>query len=511
MKKLIALILAALMGLTLLAGCDAEGGAPAAESEGTAKDSLVVAFISEPLMLDPSRAADTTSAMVCLNVYDPLVRRNSSGEIVPSLAESWKFAEDGMSVDFKIRQGVKFHNGYDLTAEDVVFTYNRTLGQPGSALFAEICKGLEKVDDTTVRMSLHYPEQAILQYMARANVIMSEKYFNEVGEDGYAAAPIGTGPYKLIEWQKGSKLTFERYDDYFMGPAPIKNVEMRILKELTTQMVALETGEVDLIHSLSGLDIANVKSNDKLSYYETAGTVIWSIGFNTQLEPFNNVKVRQALAMAINRDDILLGAADGSGVPLTIILPPQTTGNPGQENINTFEYDIEGAKALLAEAGYPDGFSTVISVRDDITKKIGSILQSEWKKLGVEAELNVLERAALITDQRAGLLECYFMGNVSMTTDASLLLSIMHSSTIPTLNNTFYRSDEYDALYTEQTLERDPEKRKEIITEMLNLAAEEVPMVPVYGPVTNLACNKDLVPDVDPSLDGVFWYNFSWK
>jgi ABC-type transport system substrate-binding protein len=115
-----------------------------------------------------------------------------------------------------------------------------------------------------------------------------------------------------------------------------------------------------------------------------------------------------------------------------------------------------------------------------------------------------------MTDQRAGLLQCYTMGNVDMTTDASMLLSVMSATTIPTLNNTFYNNEEYDVLFKEQTVERDLPKRQEIIKKMLNIVAEEVPQIPLFGPVTNLACAKDLNPDLDPSLDGIFWFNFSW-
>ena len=174
----------------------------------------------------------------------------------------------------------------------------------------------EVVDENTVKVNLKYKELAALQYLTQTNsAIVSKAYVESVGDENYAAKPSGSGPYKLVEWQKGSKIILESNEDYYKGAPAIKHIELRVLKEATTAMVALESGDVDLVHNIGGLDVMTVQSNDKLGYQETNGTSIWNLAFNVNAEPFNDVKVRKALAMSVKRDDIIAGAMDGAGMP----------------------------------------------------------------------------------------------------------------------------------------------------------------------------------------------------
>lgn len=518
-KMLNCAITAAVLALTLT-GCGGQKStdAPASSEKtqtaasGETKDSLTIALTNEPTTLDPQLAADSIGGMIILNLHDPLVRRDAEGNVVPGLADSWDVAEDGLSITFHLHEGVKFQDGSALTAEDVAFSLNRAIDKPQSELYTSFMDSAEVVDENTVKVNLKYKELAALQYLTQTNsAIVSKAYVESVGDDNYAAKPSGSGPYKLVEWQKGSKIILESNEDYYKGAPSIKHIELRVLKEATTAMVALESGDVDLVHNIGGLDVMTVQSNDKLGYQETNGTSIWNLAFNVNAEPFNDVKVRKALAMSVKRDDIIAGAMDGAGMPAEIILTDQTTPNPGADTIDTPKYDPEGAKALLAEAGYPNGFKTTISVREDYTKKIASIVQSEWKEIGVDAEIQVMERAALLSDIKAGKLGCYTVGNVSMTLDSTFLLGTLSTDNIPDSNMTFYSNPEYDKLVEQQANTDDPDQRLDLIRQALDIEAEDVPRINLFYMVSNIAYNKDLNCKVCPAMESYNWSEFSWN
>ena len=516
-KKVLSCILAAVMLAMTLTGCGGGGGNSASTDEGAAaegetKDSLVIALTNEPTTLDPQLAADSIGGMIILNLHDPLVRRDADGNVVPGLADSWEVAEDGMSITFHLHEGVKFQDGSALTAEDVAFSLNRAIDKPQSELYTSFMESAEVIDESTVKVNLKYKELAALQYLTQTNsAIVSKAYVESVGDENYAAQPCGTGPYKLVDWQKGAKITLEANEDYYKGAPAIKTIELRILKEATTAMVALESGDVDVVYNIGGLDKMTVESNENLTYQETSGTSIWNLAFNVNVEPFNNPDVRRALAMAINREDIINGAMDGAGSPAEIILTDQTLPNPGADAVDTPEYDPEGAKALLAEAGYPDGFSTTIYVREDYTKKIGSIIQSQWKEIGVDAKVQVMERAALMSDIKAGNLTCYTVGNVSMTLDSTFLLGTLTTSNIPDSNMTFYSNPEYDAIVEQQANTDDEAERLELVTQALNIEARDVPRINLFYMVSNIAHNKDLNCKVCAALESYNWSEWSWN
>ena len=292
-----------------------------------------------------------------------------------------------------------------------------------------------------LKVNLKYKELAALQYLTQTNsAIVSKAYVESVGDENYAAKPSGSGPYKLVEWQKGSKIILESNEDYYKGAPAIKHIELRVLKEATTAMVALESGDVDLVHNIGGLDVMTVQSNDKLGYQETNGTSIWNLAFNVNAEPFNDVKVRKALAMSVKRDDIIAGAMDGAGMPAEIILTDQTTPNPGADTIDTPKYDPEGAKALLAEAGYPDGFTMEIaadmSASDTMTMAL-EIIKEQLAQVGINAEIKNYDESTWLETRKSGELGSFistwtadyndpdnfiytFFGNAEKTTARSL-------------------------------------------------------------------------------------------
>lgn len=518
MKRVLSMALSLLLVASLLAGCGGDTGTTAedtgSETGGETRDDLVIALATEPTQLDPHYLSDTNSSLIVLNTHDPLFRRMPSGEIVPALAEDYEMSEDGSSITLYIRQGVKFQDGSELTAEDVAFSLNRAIGTAQSEAYTESFKEAVVVDDYTVRLDLLYPDVAVLPLLTQGNnCIVSKAIVESVGEEEYANNICGTGPYKLVEWQKGAKLVLEANEDYWQGAPAIKQVEFRILTETTTSIVALETGSVDLVMNIGALDAQMVQENEDLAYDETTSTTTYYVGFNCQKAPLDNVLVRRALAMAVDKDAVILGAVDGAGTPAANVMPDGTTGAPPESEQPTIPYAPEQAVALLEEAGYGPGELTIhLAVREGATKKAGTILQDQWKAIGVNTQVDVMERSAMLDDMYNGNLEAYIVGDVALTMDASMQTATLDSSTIPYTNSTFYSNPEYDALNDEQAIQiNDPEHREEVIMQMMEIEVEDAPRVHLYHPVSNIAYNKNLSVEVSPTVEGYVVYYMSWK
>jgi len=519
MKRIITLVVSVLLIATLFTGCannnsssNNNGGTP---GQPARKEALVVALLNEPTQLDPQYSADSYGSLVILNTHDPLVRRASNGDLVPSLAESWVISDDGIVITFKIRQGVKFQDGSVLTTEDVAFSLNRAISKSQSALFTAPFKEAKVVDATYVELHLLYADIAALALLTNGNnCIVSKAIVEKVGDENYTNNICGTGPYKLLDWTKGSKLTFSANPDYWDGTPQIKDLEFRILKEATTALVALQTGDVHQVFNLGTFDLKTAKDDPNLAIQEVSSTTIWSISFNVNMEPVNDARVRKALAMAVNKENVIMGAVDGAGMRADVILHEGTAGRPDNSAITTIPYDIEGAKALLSEAGYPGGAGLNIKlyVREDQTKKVGEVVMDQWKAIGVTTEVIVMERSALLADIEAGKLMAYTVGNVNLTLDASFLMGTLDSRQIPTSNKTFYSNPDYDALYDKQAmLFKDPEGRKAVVAEMFAMEAKDAPRVLIYYPTANTAYHKDLYVECFQTMEN---YNFGkqyWK
>ena len=532
MKKIVSLTLALLLVLSLFAGCssktssdtssdtsannssDASSDTAASESTGETRDDIVIALASEPTQLDPQYLSDTYSSLLVLNTHDPLFRRLPSGDIVPALAESYELSEDGLVVTLHLREGVKFQDGTEMTAEDVAFSLNRAIETAQSETYTESFKEARVVDTYTVELELLYPDVAVLPLLTQGNnCIVPKHVVEEVGEENYANNICGTGAYKLVDWQKGAKLILEANKDYWEGAPAIKHVEYRILTESTTSIVALETGSVDLVMNIGALDAQMVQSNDELGYAETTSTTTYYVAFNCQKAPLDNKLVRKALAMAVDKDSIILGAVDGAGMPAANIMPDGTSGAPAEADQPTIGYDPEGAVKLLEEAGYGAGELTVhLAVREGATKKAATILQDQWKAIGVNTVVDVMERSAMFNDMYNGNLEAYIVGDVALSMDASMQTATLDSATIPYTNSMFYSNPEYDEINAEQAREvNDPEHRIELVTELLNIEVEDAPRIPLYHPVSNIAYNKDLNITVSPTVEGYLVSGMSWN
>lgn len=461
---------------------------PAPPAQGDTEFTFVLAY--DITNMDPQNCNSTWDSMVILNTHDPLVRMDPQGEIYPGLAKEWKVSDDGLEYTFYLHEGVKYQNGDELTAADVKFSLDRGTQAPASLRMTGWIDSVEVVNDYEVKVHAKYPCMGALKFLAQGNnCIISEKILTEKGEDEYKNNPCGTGPFMVSDWKLGDRMVLTANPDYYQGKAAIDTLTIKTIKESTTAVIALENGEVDAVLDVPELSKADIEKNDKLEFLEAPGAAYWALVFNNRMAPFDNKLVRKAINMAIDRQEVINVALDGKGVVTDIAINPKSTGFIG--DVKRDELDIEKAKALLTEAGFPNGFSSSIYVREDFTQKIGQVLQQQLAKIGVTVEVVVMERSALLADVQAGKLSMCTMGTTDLILDSELPLSALDSKYIGATNYPFFANDEYDALNAELIVTTDMQKRLDITRQMLLIEKEEVPRAPLYFQVNNIAYNKE--------------------
>ncbi|MBO8141360.1 MAG: ABC transporter substrate-binding protein [Firmicutes bacterium] len=357
-------------------------------------DTIVVGITADLQNLDPHNFRHRETETVLRNIYDGLVTRGPDMQPVPELAESI-VQIDETTWEFRLRRGVKFHDGTEMTARDVAFSINRYVkegamgGQtsPRKDLLGPVTHA-EAVDDYTVRVYLSAPWSVFLPYLVHHMIVPAS-----VG-DGLVEHPIGTGPFRFVEWVRGSHVVLERFDDYYggapdlgrSGPAPAKRVIFRIIPENATRLAALMAGEIDIMANVPVHAIADIERHPDLELRPVMGTRSYFTEFNVRRPPFDDVRVRQALNYAIDVDLVIDQLLGGLGQPLPTILSPLSFGY--NDELEPYPYDPERARQLLAEAGYPNGFEFELSVenkRRDVAEAYAFMLA----QVGVTANIRV--------------------------------------------------------------------------------------------------------------------------
>jgi len=336
--------------------------------ELTEGDTVVVGLNADTLFaLDPAASyRDRETETVIRNMFDGLVNRTVDGKVVPELAESWDITDDGKTYTFTLREGVTFHNGAELTADDVMFTFEKIYGlgdftEPTSRSGLVLPKGasveLTKVDESTVQFSFSQPFPVFLQGLVHQQVVPKD-YYLEVGEEGFAEKPVGTGPFMFVSGQLNDQITVEAYPDYYggspdlapVGPPKIARAIFRMMPEPSTRVSSLKAGEVHIIQSVPVDLIPDLESVDNVDVLFAEGTRNYAMEFNNAQPPFDDVRVRQALNYAINWEPILSQIYGGYATRLPTAFLPSGFGY--KSDLEPYGYDPDKAVELLTEAGY---------------------------------------------------------------------------------------------------------------------------------------------------------------
>ncbi|MEO9703913.1 MAG: ABC transporter substrate-binding protein, partial [Nitratireductor sp.] len=358
-----------------------------------AKTDLVVGVVLEPPHLDPTAgAAAAIDEIVYANVFEGLTRIGRGGEVQPALAESWEISDDGKVYTFKLRAGATYHDGSAFDAEDVKFSLERAMAEDSTnaqkGLFAAI-DTVEIVDPTTVKVTLKQPQGSFLYNLGwgDAVIVASES------ADGNKENPVGTGPFKFDNWAKGSSITLSKAEGYWGEPVALDTVEFRIIPDAAAAVPALLTGDVHAFPNMPAGDaLPQIEADPRFVVVvgSTEGETILST--NNKKPPFDNLKVRQAIAHALDREAIIAGNGSGFGTPIGSHFSP---GNEAYVDLTgTYPHDIEKAKALLKEAGFEDGFKATLKLPPpSYARDGGQIVASQLREVGIELEIIPVEWA----------------------------------------------------------------------------------------------------------------------
>ncbi|NLA91738.1 MAG: glutathione ABC transporter substrate-binding protein, partial [Synergistaceae bacterium] len=324
---------------------------------------LRLAQVADVSSLDPQKVSDVYSANVIRQVYSNLVQVDENMEIVPDLAESWENPDDVTWV-FHLRKGVKFHNGEPFTAAAVKYTFDRLLdpktASPGATHLKEV-ESMEAMDDNTIKIVTKRPFAPMLMSLTRyETAILNQKAVEEAGADYGSKVAVGTGPFIFESWSRGDKVVLVRNDDYFGGPAGVEKLVYRGIPEDATRLVELESGGIDLIPgNFPYQEFANIEQDGKYATYRVPAMSTLYLGLNTEVKPFGDVRIRKAMNYAVDKQAIIDAVYFGLGAPARGPLSPVIWGfDP--ERKDSYAYDPDKARELLAQAGYAAGFDMPI-------------------------------------------------------------------------------------------------------------------------------------------------------
>ncbi len=455
-----------------------------------AKTDVTIGLQLEPPHLDPtSAAAGAIDQVVYSNVFEGLTRFGPDGSVMPGLAQSWEISDDGTTYTFKLREGVKFHDGTDFEATDVVFSLDRARAEDSTnaqkALFEGI-ESVEAVDPGTVKVTLKAPQGNFLFNMAWGDaVIVAPESIEDIKTN-----PVGTGAFTFADWKQGDSITIAKNPDYWGTPAMLEEATFKFISEPTAAFGAMMAGDVDAFYSYPAPEnLTQFEADPRFTVLSgnTEGETILAI--NNKVAPFDDVRVRKAVSMAIDRQAIIDGAMFGYGTPIGTHFAPH---HPDYLDLTAnAAYDPEAAKALLAEAGYPDGFETTLKLPPpSYARRGGEIIAAQLREIGIETEISNLEWAQW--------LEQAFRGK-----DFGLTIV---SHTEPMDIGIYARPDYYfqydnadlQKLISDLGVENDPEKRSDMLKQAQTIISEDY----VNGYLFQLA----LTSVVDAKLNGI-WEN----
>jgi len=455
-------------------------GPTAAAPEGTMTWGVHITLASR--WLDPAETEGIiTPFMVLYGLHDALVKPMPAGQQTPSLADSWTAGKDGLTYEFVIRRGVKFHNGDPVTPADVKFSFERYRGA-GAKLLKERVREIQIIDPGRVRFVLKEPWPDFMTFYGTsatgAGWIVPKAYVEKVGEDGFKKAPIGAGPYKFVSFNPGVELVMEAWDGYWRKVPNVKRLVLRSLPEETTRAAALKKGEIDIAYLLTGPvaeDIQRTPGFKLVAPKDSQGT-FW-LDLPDQWDPkspWHDRRVRQAASYAIDRQALNQAETLGFSKPTGSLIPRVL------EFSRFFEpdpFDPARARRLLAEAGYPSGFDAGDLYPWPPYFSMGEALAGYLQSIGIRTKLRTMERAAMTTAWREKKLKNVIVGITGAAGNAATRLDAYVSK------NGIYTSGvmpDVEDLFQRQARETDVKKREALIHQIQEILRERVTHIPLY-------------------------------
>jgi peptide/nickel transport system substrate-binding protein len=438
---------------------------------------VVIALPSEPKTLDPITYPDIYSAAVIIQVFEPLIWMDT--KLSPTnqkLVESWETPDD-VTYIFHLKKGVKFHDGHELTAEDVKFTLDSVmdpeLASPRIHEFEKI-ESVEIIDDYTIKVVLKEPHAPFLVDVMPIPIV-PKHYVEEVGWEEFSRNPIGTGPYKFVEWKSGDYIKLEANKDYWGKPAYIEEVTFRFIPEEAVGVMAMKAGEIDFLYEVPGEDLEPLEETPGVKVGTFKGLNYRFIAMNCGREPFDDVRVRQAINYAIDTYTIV-ELWHPLATPATGPIPPYNWAYTG--DVRTYPRDIEKAKELLAEAGYPDGFEITLLIPPGTRSMEEAVIyQAQLSEAGIKMNIEQLEWGVFLDKLFAKDFDMLRVGWTGPH-DPNGYIEKNHSESGWNFFN--YSNPEIDVLIEAAAKTTDIKERKRLYARIQQILAEDVPMVYIF-------------------------------
>ncbi|MCC2633147.1 MAG: putative type dipeptide/oligopeptide transport system, periplasmic component [Ramlibacter sp.] len=449
------------------------------------KDSIVLAMALEPTPgLDPTGGAASSIAEVTLyNIYETLTKINADGSVTPLLAESWEVSPDLTTYTFKLRKGVKFHNGEPLTAQTVKFAFDRAGGEKSTnkdkRTFAALTT--RAVDDHTVVILTKEIDPDFPFLMGQATAVIVEPK----SADGNMTKPVGTGPYTLENWVKGSSITLRKWPGYRnAGAVKLNRATFRFIADPAAQVAALLAGDVDAFPRVTPRSVAQFQGNNRFQVVASGSRAKTILAINNKRKPFDDVRVRRAVNMAIDRKAVIQGAGDGYGVPIGSYYPPSA---PGYVDFTTANaYNVDRAKALLREAGVTGPLDVTITLPPPpYARQGGEVIASMLSKVGINAKLQNVEWAQWLSNTYGG------GHNYDMT-----IISHVEPFDLGNFSRPGYywgyESPKFNEMYNKYKTTANRTERMKLLADIQKLISEDAPMGFLYQPQWVTVANKNV-------------------
>lgn len=482
--------------------------ASAAPAAAQTRDTLSVDLPADAATLDPHVQWDTDSYAIYRNIFDNLLTRDAEGKIVPQIATAWRYVSDTV-IDFDIRTGVKFHDGKPLTPEDVVFSVKRItnpafkspqLGQFNSIVAAEVTA------PATVRLTTKEPYPVLLAQLVKLSIV-PKHYVEAVGDTKFNVEPLGSGPYRFAGWQKGVRVMLEANASYWRGKPPFARVAFQPVPDPATRIADLRTGKADIARGLNADDVTALKSDAQLQILSVPTERIGYLYVNALAGPTKDVRVRRAIAYALDRAVIIEALLGGFGRPVDIMLTPVNFGY--LPDIKGYAHDLARAKALIKEAG-AEGAALTFITSPAYDQRIVQAIQQMLGEAGLNVSIAVSDQATFLRRRQGQPADA---GNLSLgrwscaCQDADgVIQPLFHSGSIWAK----YNNPRYDEAVDKARATLDPAARLSWYRKALEILHEDVPGIGLYQDVAIYGARKGLrwKPTADESF---FVFDMKWE
>ena len=492
-KKILALVLlGALLG-TVLTGCG--GGSAEKPQVDRASTNELNVGIAQDLddSLDPHKAVAAGTKEVMFNVFEGLVKPTSTGDLTPAVAEKYEVSEDRLTYTFTLREGVQFHNGDTVTAEDVVYSINRCAAATDTGVVPvealSVIQKLEAVDEKTVAITIAEPSNEFISYLTLA--ILPADYTEQ------DTKPVGTGPFKFASRTAQDSIVMEKFAEYWGTPAYLDKVTFKIIENADSILMSLQSGAVDMFSHLTSYQVEQL--GKEFNVVEGTMNLVQALYLNNAVEPFDDIRVRQALCYAVDKQGIINLAFDGYGSPIGSSMYPAFGKYFDDSLTHYYEHNVEKAKELLSEAGYADGFSMTITVPSNYQPHVDTaqVIAEQLKAIDVTAEIKLVEWGTWVSDTYGGRdFQSTVVGFDASTMTARALLERWTSDYAKNMIN--YNSAEYDQLFQKALESYDDAEQTAIYKQMAKNLTENAANVYIQD-MADLVAIRD-------GLEGVVFY-----